>query len=202
MESSERQGSATQVAAWLGVVVVHAGLFWLLSFQGRTLQTPSVGERLRLVFVQPAKRLAAHPPPPPARMRPSTGPRIPVVPRPIDEAISAAPSATSPPASSAPVRTLIDQAGQVVRDQTPPSFASDPLRNRHAQLPGGDRPGSLRMKEALSAARIVERIGEAFGNRPVCPDIQGRITGLLTATSDERELLDEELRRDRAHCRP
>ena len=59
------------------------------------------------------------------------------------------------------------------------------------------------MKEPVSAARIVERIGEAFGNRPVCPDIQGRIAGLLTANSDrERELLDEELRRDREYCRP
>jgi hypothetical protein len=97
----------------------------------------------------------------------------------------------------------MDQARQVATDQAPLSFASDPLRNRRAQLPGGDRRGSFRMKEPVSAARIVERIGQVFGNRPVCPDIQGRIAGLLTAASDgERELLDEELRRDREYCRP
>jgi hypothetical protein len=97
----------------------------------------------------------------------------------------------------------MDQVRQAASDQAPLSFTNDPLRNRRAQLPGGDRRGSFRMKEPVSAASIVERIGEAFGNRPVCPDIQGRIAGLLTATSDrERELLDEELRRDRAYCRP
>jgi hypothetical protein len=178
-------------------------MFWLLAYQGRISQKSTVGERLRLVFVQPAGRTAVDPTPSPAPARPIAGPHVPFAPRPIDEAVSQAPSSTAQPASHAPAATLMDQARQVATDQAPLSFASDPLRNRRAQLPGGDRRGSFRMKEPVSAARIVERIGEAFGNRPVCPDIQGRIAGLLNATSDrERELLDEELRRDREYCRP
>ncbi len=198
MQSSERQGSAARVAAWLGVIAVHAGLFWLLTCQDRSTQKESLGERLRLVFVEPVRR-SSPPSPPSTTARRLPTPRAAVA-RPIDQAVSAAQSELVRPA---PAAGLMEQARQAAREQVPHSFASDPLRSRRAQLPGGDRGGAFRMKEPVSPAKIVNWIGEAFGNRPPCPDIQARISGLLTATSEhERELLQEELRRDREYCRP
>lgn len=63
------------------------------------------------------------------------------------------------------------------------------------------------MKEPLSPEKILQRIGQALGGSGYasspCPRIESNIPGLLTAPSDnERELLEEELRRDREYCRP
>lgn len=136
MESSEQQGRATQVAAWLGVGAIHAGLFWLLMYQGGTSQDQDLETRLRLVFVQPARRTAVGSTPLPAPPRLSISSRVPFAPRPIDEAVSPAPPSTQS-AFNAPAETLVDQVRKVATDQAPVSFASDPLRNRQAQLPGG-----------------------------------------------------------------
>lgn len=211
MQSKERWGSGTQVAAWLGVLVVHAGLFWLLTCQGRLTMQSGSGERLRLVLIprlrQTAPAAPSDPlvlPPPPSRpVRPA------IQPRPIDLAAPVGPSL--PAVSPAEAVTLpsgwAEQARQPVQTQEPFSFAADPLRNRHARLPGGDDRGRFRMKEPLSPQKILQKIGGMAGgpgySQSPCPRIASNLPGLLTATSDhERELLDEELRRDREYCRP
>jgi hypothetical protein len=63
------------------------------------------------------------------------------------------------------------------------------------------------MKEPLSPQKILQKIGSMAGgpgySQSPCPRIASNLSGLLTATSEhERELLDEELRRDREYCRP
>lgn len=65
------------------------------------------------------------------------------------------------------------------------------------------------MRKKLSGSQIASGIGQFLGlyppgyNRDPCPRIRSNIPALLTATSDrERELLSEELRRDREYCRP
>ena len=107
---------------------------------------------------------------------------------------------------SAAADELLEQGREWARQQTPaPTFASDPLRSRRARLPGGDAPGTFRMRDPVTPARVVEAIGTLFGGGPSspCPRIGSNIPHLLTATSDrERELLQEELRRDREYCRP
>ncbi len=204
MESNERQERLAQVAAWLGVVAVHAGLFWLLTYQGRNSQEPDSGERLRLVFIEPLRpRLPVTPRPALRQARAAPATRAVVSARPLDQAASV----TLPPPASMPDTSIVDwseQARRVARDQAPVSFANDPLRSRRAQLPGGDRRGTFPMKEPVTPARVLGFIGQLFGDPgPPCPRTQARIQGLLTATSDrERELLTEELRRDREYCRP
>jgi hypothetical protein len=203
--SEGKQGYAAQVVAWLGVMAVHAGLFWVLTYQDRESRLLENGARLRLLFIGPVLRSTppSQPTPslmPQARTRHSaSAPKRPAV------VLSPAPTIANP-TSNLPVTAaeLLEQGRDQAREQATPSFAADPLRSRRPQLPGGDRRGSFRMREPLSAARVVGFIGKAFGDPgPPCPRIRARISGLLTATSDhERELLEEELRRDREYCRP
>ena len=55
----------------------------------------------------------------------------------------------------------------------------------------------------MSPARVFASIAHVFGDKDPCPSIQSRLSGLLASTSDhDRELLQEELRRDRAYCQP
>lgn len=205
MRSEGKQGYAAQVVAWLGVMAVHVGLFWVLTYQDRESRPLENGSRLRLLFIDPV--LQSTPPSPPtppsvpqAQIRHSAAvPKRPAV-------VFSLPSAVANPTSDLPATAaeLLEQGRERAREQAAPSFAADPLRSRRPQLPGGDRRGSFRMREPLTAARVVGFIGKAFGDPgPPCPRIQARISGLLTATSDhERELLEEELRRDREYCRP
>ncbi len=204
MRSERKQGYAAQVAAWLGVVAVHMGLFWVLTYQDRESRPLENNARLRLLFIDPVLRSTPSPPTPSpvpqAQIRHSaSAPKRPAV------VLTLAPTIANP-TSNLPITAaeLLEQGREQAREQAAPSFAPDPFRSRRPQLPGGDRRGSFRMREPLSAARVVGFIGKAFGDPgPPCPRIQARISGLLTATSDrERELLDEELRRDREYCRP
>ncbi len=100
---------------------------------------------------------------------------------------------------------LIEQSRAWAHPQAPePSFTSDPLRSRRAQLPGGDAPGRFRMREPVTPAQALAMVGKLFGDPgDPCPRIRSQLNGLLTAASDrERELLQEEVRRDREYCRP
>lgn len=206
MRSEGKQGYAAQVVAWLGVMAVHAGLFWVLTHQDRASRPLENGARLRLLFIDPALRSTPPspptPPPVPQTQIRHSAPTVPSRPA----VVFSPPPTVANPASELPATAaeLLEQGRERAREQTAPSFAADPLRSRRAQLPGGDRRGSFRMREPLSAAKVVGFIGRAFGDPgPPCPRIQARISGLLTATSDrERELLEEELRRDREYCRP
>ena len=205
MRFEGKQGYAAQVAAWFGVLAVHVGLFWVLTYQDRESRPLENGARLRLLFIDPVLRSTPPSPPTPSSVAPAQIRHSAAAPKRPAVVFSPAPTVANPtsdlPATAA---ELLEQGRERAREQASPSFATDPLRSRRAQLPGGDRRGSFRMREPLSAARVVGFIGKAFGDPgPPCPRIQARISGLLTATSDrERELLEEELRRDREYCRP
>lgn len=204
MQASEH-GRSNQLIAWLCVCVIHAGLFWLLLVQGRVERTTDIKEtRLRLVLMQPALRAAAPTatasiPSPKRSTQAFNTPKVEharPAPRPID-------SAAPPSASTVATQELLQQAGAWTREPVL-SFVADPLRSRRAQLPGGDRQGAFRMREPPSPARAMESIASFFGDPgPPCPRVQARLNGLLTATSEkDRELLQEELRRDRQFCQP
>lgn len=205
MRSEGKQGYAAQVAAWLGVVAVHVGLFWVLTHQDRQSRPLENGARLRLLFIDPVLRSTPPSPPTPSSMSQARIRHSASVPNRPPVVLSPPPIAANPTSDiSTTAAELLEQGRERAREQASPSFTADPFRSRRPQLPGGDRRGSFRMREPLSAARVVGFIGKAFGDPgPPCPRIQARISGLLTATSDrERELLDEELRRDREYCRP
>jgi hypothetical protein len=207
MQGSERQAGATQAIAWLGVIGVHACLLWLLTRQAPDVANAEDGPRLRLVFVTPARPL----PPPVLHPRSSS---VPPIRTPRDASIARRPAVVlSAPAerSSEPAPSTADQLQQQGREwaarQASPTFATDPFSSRRAQLPGGDGRGRFRMKEPLSPQKILQKIGGMAGgpgySQSPCPRIASNLSGLLTAASvRERELLDEELRRDREYCRP
>ena len=200
MQSRDRQERATQAMAWLWVVAVHAGLFWLLVHQDqRTGLRGGAGTvRMRLVFVS-APPVAAPEQEPPARPRLSSRPppRRPVV------VLSAPTVEDAGPATAALAPDLQGPAPPWTRVHAAPAFQVDPLRSRRAHLPGGERPDAFRMKEPLSPARMLAVVARTFGDKDPCPNIRSRVSGLLASTSDhDRELLQEELRRDRAYCQP
>ena len=206
MESNERQGRATQAAAWLWVVAVHAGLFWLLTHQDREPRVEKEGPRLRLVFVAPVRPPALSPPATPSPVVPAITARDARLPR-RPSVVLSTPTAQTPEAPPATADELLKQGRQWAQENVSPAFGADPFRSRRARLPGGERRGRFRMKESLSAEKVLQRIGQAAGGSGYtsspCPRIGSNLPGLLTATSDqERELLEEELRRDREYCRP
>ena len=205
MRNDERQGRATQAMAWLIVVAVHPALLWIL-IQPLSRKPADKGEqvRLRLVFLEPVRppsppATTSLPAPTSARTTTARAVRRPIANPPV--AVSATGSATDPVASAA---ELQEQGRQWAREQSPPDFQAAPLRSRRAQLPGGDRAGVFRMRPPPSPKRVMDSIARAFGDPgSPCPRIQANISGLLTATSTrERELLEEELHRDRELCRP
>lgn len=206
MQGSERQAGATQAIAWLGVVGVHVCLLWLLTRQEPGTANVDDGPRLRLLSVTPARPLPPPVSPPRSSIPPAQIPRgAPTARRPL--VVLTAPVVQT----SEPVVPAADQLQEQARDwaarQAPPAFAADPFGSRHAQLPGGDGRGRFRMKEPLSPQKILQKIGSMAGgpgySQSPCPRIASNLSGLLTATSEhERQLLDEELRRDREYCRP
>jgi hypothetical protein len=206
MQGSERQGGATQAIAWLGVIGVHACLLWLLMRQAPGAANLDDGPRLRLVFVAPARPLPPPASPPRSSVPTAQIPRsTPTARRPL-VVLTAPVAQTSEPAAPA-ADQLQEQAREWAARQTSPTFAADPLGSRRAQLPGGDGRGRFRMKEPLSPQKILQKIGGMAGgpgySQSPCPRIASNLSGLLAATSEhERELLDEELRRDREYCRP
>ena len=210
MQSRDRQGPATQTVAWLWVLAVHAGLFWLLIHQDRTPPKTREGERMRLVFVSvprllaPEQRGSVSDPSPthdrPPMERPSTA--LPPAARPTMELLAPALDHVDSGAV-AEANDRWEQSRHWAREPSAPAFQADPLRSRRAPLPGGDRPGAFRMKEPMSPARVLATVARAFGDKDPCPTIRSRVSGLLSSTSDrDRELLQEELRRDREYCRP
>ena len=202
MQSRDRQERATQAMAWLWVAAVHAGLFWLLVHQDQRTELRAGTMRMRLVFVS-APPVAAPEQASPARPRSSS--RVPARPparRPV--VVLSAPTVEDVGSATAPLAPdLQGPAPPWTRAHAAPSFQADPLRSRRAHLPGGERADAFRMKEPMSPARMLTAIARTFGDKDPCPNIRSRVSGLLASTSDhDRELLQEELRRDRAYCRP
>ncbi|MBD9377387.1 hypothetical protein [Pseudoxanthomonas sp. PXM04] len=79
-----------------------------------------------------------------------------------------------------------------------PDFGSDPLRQRRARLPGGERPGRFVMSRSVSPEQVVKFIGELFAgpgyDTDPCRRIRHNVDSLMTDLSDQgRERLGWEL---------
>jgi hypothetical protein len=199
---ADEQGRGGKVAAWLVVGMVHAGLFWLLTTHNARDPNAKPESRMRLLMLAATPRAPTTPPPP------ALQPKLQIIPpRAVTHTVvldTSTASAPAPPAASANASAILQQSHDWVRQQAPtPTFTQDPLRSRRAQLPGGERTDSFRMREPRSLASALSLVGKAFGDPgPPCPRVQARLYGLLTATSDkDRKLLEEELRRDQQFCR-
>lgn len=204
-----RQERDGRYLAWLIVVVVHAGLFWLLSTQRSGELRTQHDSGMRLVWLPPPA------PPKPATVLPVHSTSLRVMPTSVPRRMSTAPieQPTIPvPAVTAPAdaATLLEQGRAWARQEAASNdFVGNPLRSRHAQLPVGEVGGHFTMRRQLKGKEIVAGVGQFLGLHPPgyetspCPRVGRNIPGLLTSTSArDREMLQEELRRLREYCSP
>lgn len=209
------QGRMTHGCAWLLVVAFHLAFYGLLTFS--SVPAPAVGReehRTRLVLAI-APRIARPPPSPaPYAARPPSKAKR-TSPAAREQPVAAAPALAAPAAFAAPAHAPSPSSDPPSwgsrwnpRQISAPDFAADPLRNRRARLPGGDRGDRFKMAPSISPAKkVVAAIGQLLGGAGYpsdpCARIQENIAGLLPDTSQSgREQLQEELRRDRRHCQP
>lgn len=196
-----------RIVAWMTVIAVHAGLLWILVLVPREPQAVRGHEvRTRLAI------LPARPDAPPLLHTPSV--------RPQAQATSASdmppssarylPSAAAPPRQdqATPGRVPVDWSERArdwvqAQETGPAPGAADPLRIGRSAALQDVRAEAFRTSEPVSVHRVLQGIGELFGGSPPspCQTATANIPGLLTATSArERELLQEELRRQRRYC--
>jgi hypothetical protein len=203
------QGRMTQWCAWLLVVALHIALYRLLIFS--PISTPAMSpeeHRARLILVPTPRTIRPPPSPAPVTSKRSLKPERSPSP-------NAAPErpVTAVPATNASVAEPLRIQGPLWNPQQSyavpaPDFAPDPLRDRRARLSGGDRGDRFKMAPSVSPAKkVVAAIGQLLGGpgytQDPCVRIQENIAGLLADTSQSgRDRLQEELYRDREHCRP
>lgn len=106
---------------------------------------------------------------------------------------------TATPEPSRPLSAVfIEQGKAVARGDT--DYARNPLTATAPTL--GDTSERIRMREAMTAAKVVAGIGQIFGGPGYttnpCPRIRRNIAAL--GTGGDSELLQEEVRRHRQFC--
>lgn len=189
------------------VVALHAlviGLLWRLPAPA----TMTDGEsRPRLRFWPRESPVAAAVPfaAPPATSNTPRSPRPAAGPRPASRpATSRTDDTIVPPPANADTGTggaagLLAQGAAWARAGDPvPDFGSDPLRQRRARLPGGERPGRFVMRRSVSPEQVVNFIGQLFAGpgyeTDPCLRIRRNVDSLMTDLSDRgRERLGWEL---------
>lgn len=195
-----------RVAAWLVVAAVHAGLGWLL-LRASIVRVPAgtLGDdALQLTWIEPPS--PADPGTPADRAAPVRGmgrkPERRVVRAPIEGA--AAPVVPQPPAPAAGLSAVfLEQARRLTHAAPGGAVAADPFANRDARLPGHEA-SAFRMREPRSLQGALRKVGALFGgagySTDPCPQIRKNVAALGNGEGSERELLQEELRRQRAYC--
>lgn len=201
------QGRMTRWWAGLFVILLHVALYRLLVASAPApVRSPQEDHRVRLVLSPAAS--TTRPPPSPAPIVAGSPRAARSPPRPAAATITALPWDAS--AAVAEPSLAQDHWGSPSPPpaSSPGDFSPDPLRSRRARLPGGDRGERFRMAPSVSPAKkVVTAIGMLFGGAGYaadpCDRIRENIAGLLPDTSPQgRQRLEEELGRDRDHCRP
>jgi hypothetical protein len=195
--------TATQRFALAVTVLVHvvAALLALAS-RGPPGPGPAV-DPLQLVWIEPAPAapVADAPTPAEAPVRSRATPRPPPS-RAPDPAVAAIDDPDPPPPE--PTRSLsavfIGQGKALARSQDAVDFARNPLVDRAT---GIEAPAErIRMREPMSAARVVAGIGQLFGGpgyeTSPCPRIRRNIAAL--GPGGDRAAVQEEVRRHQQHC--
>lgn len=186
------------------VVVLHAlviALLWRLPATPAAMSDDETGLRTRFL---PRERPITAPGIPalrvPARATRIRAPRSPVTPsaspatRPAQAVEDALFSATPPSAAD-----LLAQGAAWAQAGAPaPDFGRDPLRQRRARLPGGERPGRFVMRHSVTPEQVMAFIGLLFAgpgyDTDPCRRIRSNVEGLKTDLSDQgRERLGWEL---------
>lgn len=185
--------------AVLVVVSLHAlmvSLLWRLPTTSDANVARESGPRIRFL---PRQAPVRTPEPILAARAASTRPARPAVSMPRAVSAPTAVQAAAPDPLSASTADLLAQGAAWANASAPnPDFGSDPLRQRHARLPGGDRPGRFVMRRSVSPEQVVRFIGLLFAgpgyDTDPCRRIRQNVDGLMTDLSDPgREQLGREL---------
>lgn len=174
-----------------------------LRFDPSTSETVA-DEPLQVVFLPPPRTQRASPPTaaaprvetpkPPAHRTPNAPPPT----------VVAAPVAATPELESGrPLSAVyVQQAGRE-RERPPPGMREerDLFANRAPRLPGEGATLGVAMREPISAAAVIEKVGSLFGGRSSpCPDNRKDIAAL--ATTGDRAALERAVDYERRYCRP
>lgn len=203
------EGGRHHAIALLVVAFVHAIAAWVLlrDLWPTTARHASPPEPLRVRWLE-RPRTAGNTPPAPSAPRTGHGRLPPTLAHPSVPSKNASPDVLSgspePKADSSPA-DYAAQAAEWARQAVPaPNFAPSLLDSRTPHLPGGNGQERIRMKEAITPARVVGFIGTLFGDpgNP-CPRMRQNVDDSLVDTSEEgRRRLAWELREYRERCRP
>lgn len=196
-----RRFDAGHVAALAIAILLHSVAGWLV-LQARSGRGDASAEAgvLQITWIErPAPSRPLEPPPESTRER-----RTPL--REDAPAIRQPEAVVHGDAVPEPSRPLsavfLEQGRQLARAQAGAhDFVQDPFANRrHALSDAGG--GRFRMREPMSAAKVVAGIGQLFGGAGYeidpCPRIRRNIAAL--GTGGDSELLQEEFRRQRQFC--
>lgn len=185
--------------AVLVVVSLHAlmvSLLWRLPTTSDATAARESGPRIRFLPREAPVRTSE-----PIRAATATSPRPARTPAPTPPTGSAqaAVQVADPDPLPASAADLLAQGAAWANASAPkPDFGSNPLRQRHARLPGGDRPGRFVMRRSVSPEQVVRFIGLLFAgpgyDTDPCRRIRQNVDGLMTDLSDPgREQLAREL---------
>ena len=204
----DKQGLRTQGIACLCVLLIHAGLLWLISLDTWSVHLRDDGSRTALVLIHDTRSrntetTAADPALSTSSLESSP---LPTKRTELAASIRLPPAALATPASSA---ELLAQGREWARLQiTSPDFTNDPLRRPPTHQTLGEDQDRFAMRKPITGDQVLSGIGQFLGLHPPgyttdpCPRIHRNLNGLLTATSNkDRELLEEELRRKQQLCR-
>lgn len=198
-----RRFDAGHVAALAVAVLLHAVAGWLVlhARNGRSDASDEAGA-LQVTWIERPASVPSRPPEPATESRRER--RAPL--REDAPAIRQPEAVVHDDAVPKPSRPLsvvfLEQGRQLARAQAGAhDFVQDPFANRrHALSDAGG--GRFRMKEPMSAAKVVAGIGQLFGGAGYetdpCPRIRRNIAAL--GPGGDSELLQEEFRRQRQFC--
>lgn len=194
---------------WIGSLVIATHLLMALALNRFLRFDPPAAsaredEALQVVFVSsPRDTRAPTPAPSSARAAPTAAP--------APRATRALPAPAATPTVEAAPEPLggrplsavyLQQAGRP-RDRPPPGLEpqADAFASRNPRLPGAGATLGVPMREPISAASVIEKVGSLFGGRSSpCPDNRKDIAAL--AVGGDRAALERAVDYERRYCRP
>lgn len=194
---------------WIGSLVIVTHLLMALALNRFLRFDPPAAstradEALQVVFVSSPRDTSAPAPAPPTARAAATTARPPRT-RPTPPAPATAPTveaATEPLAGRPLSAVYVQQAGRQ-HERPPPGMEpqAEAFASRSPRLPGAGATLGVPMREPISAASVIEKVGSLFGGRSSpCPDNRKDIAAL--ATTGDRAALERAVDYERRYCRP
>ena len=208
MSVRTREPGIERAAASSAALALHVALgVWLLGWRDPAATPQGSDEALQVVWLE-RQRPAPPMVPPPAQA--ATAERATSRTRNLSAASeptrAAAATDAPPPSEPVPARPLsavfVEQGRALAEAQHGHDFTRNPLVDRQAVRIDA-APGRIRMRDPMTPAKVVARIGKVFGGANYetdpCPRIRENLGNLVTAGRDDKGL-QEELRRHRQFC--